>query len=189
MPRVKKNSLVKGLAGNFRKEFVYKMKGDETFLVGMPVLDKNRPRTANEIAFRQRSTSALAYAKDVMADPVLKAFYDSKATRAVSAFNLAFKDFQNKPYVYDIDTTKYTGAIGSQIGVEAFDDGKVTGVSIRITSAGGDLLEFGEAIYNARKGAKWYYTTTQNNPVLPGTRITAVVRDLPENEGFMDKTL
>jgi hypothetical protein len=189
MPKVKKNSLVKGISGNFRKEFVYKLRGDDTFLVGMPVLDKNRPRTLKEKQFRQNGVSARAYAKAAMLNPELKAFYEKRRSSSNSAFNVAYRDFQKKPYVDDIDTSKYTGAVGSLIAVAAYDDGKVTGVRVQIFSAAGVLIEEGETVYSDIKGDRWFYTATQNNPALPGTKITAIVRDLPENEGFMDKIL
>jgi hypothetical protein len=51
------------------------------------------------------------------------------------------------------------------------------------------LIEEGAAVLNNRKLRRWYYTTTQNNPVLPGTKITAVATDLPGNETKMEVIL
>jgi hypothetical protein len=189
MPRVKKNTLIKGLSGNFQKEFVYKVRGDGTFVAGMPVIDKTRVRTPTQIRFRQRGASARAYARAAMANPELKAFYESRRSSANSAYNVAFRDFQTSPEVYDIDTSKYTGVTGSQISVSAFDKGKVTGVTVRIFSAAGVLLEEGETVYSDIKGDKWFYTTTQNNISIPGTKVTVIARNLPENETIVDKIL
>src|SRR5689334_18670965 len=112
MPRIKKNILVKGASGNFRGEIVYKNRGDKTFFGAMPELDPKRVRTPKEKAFRQKSISATAYAQAVVADPVLKAFYQKKVKNGNTAYNVAFRDFQKLPYVEKIDTGKYTGAPG-----------------------------------------------------------------------------
>jgi hypothetical protein len=189
MPRIKKNSLVKGASGNYRREFVYKNRGDKTFFGGMPELDPKRTRTPREKAFKQKSISATAYAQAVIADPVLKAFYQKKVSNGNTAYNLAFKDYQTMPYVDIIDTGKYTGVPGSTIVVEAFDAFEVTDVIIRITSAAGVLIEEGPAIVNKLEGAKWFYTATQNNPVLPGTKIKATCKDRPKHEAFKEVIL
>jgi hypothetical protein len=189
MPRVKRNSLTKGLSGNYKREFVYKVRGDRTYLVGMPELDEKRVRTPREKLFGRKGVSAVAYAQAAMANPELKAFYESRATKIRSVFNVAFRDFQKSPVVELIDVSQYTGVPGSVITLEASDDGKVTGVTVQIFSAAGALIESGEAVYEPLQGAKWYYTITQNNPALPGTKITAVAKDLPQNEGSLDKIL
>ncbi len=189
MPRIKKNSLVKGASGNYRREFVYKNRGDKTFFGGMPELDPKRARTPKEKAFRQKSISATAYARAVVADPLLKAFYQKKVKNGNTAYNVAFADFQKKPYVEVINTGQYTGAPGSTIAVEAFDDCEVTEVKVSITSAAGVLIEEGQAVVNMFEGGKWIYTTTQNNAALPGTKIKATCKDRPKSEGFLEVTL
>lgn len=192
MPRIKRNTLIKGASGNYRGEYVYKVRQDETFIASMPELDPKRPRTDKEIAFRENGISAVAYATGAMANPELKKFYTEKAkskdTRG-TAFNVAFRDFQKKPYVREIDTKKYTGIPASEILVAAYDDCKVTGVTVRIFSAAGVLIEEGPAVFKSTEGSRWVYATTQNNPVLAGSKITAICKDLPGGEGFLDKLL
>src|SRR5690349_13801884 len=105
MPRIKRNTLIKGASGNYRGEYVYKVIQDETFIASMPDLDPKRQRTDKEIAFRERGISAVAYATGAMADPELKKFYTTKANAKDSrgsAFNMAFRDFQKKPYIREI---------------------------------------------------------------------------------------
>jgi hypothetical protein len=186
MPRIKKNTLIKGASGAYQDEFVYKQRGGKTHIAGMPTKDKNREPTALQEAVIDRFSSASAYAVAAVADPELKKFYQSKVSDGNTAFNVAFRDFQRKPKVKEIFTDDYTGVIGSEIGVNAKDDCKVTDVTVRIVSAAGVLIEEGNAIL--RKG-RWYYATTQNNPVLAGTKITATAKDLPENRASLDKTL
>ena len=189
MPKIKRNSLVKGASGNYRREFVYKNRGDKTFFGGMPNVDPKRPRTPKEKAFRQNSISAIAYAKACIADPLRKAFYQKKVKNGNTAYNVAFADFQKKPYVEEIDMGEYTGAPGSKVLILAFDDCEVTEVKVSITSAAGVLIEEGLGVVDNDLGGKWVYTATQNNPALPGTKIRATCKDRPKHEGFKEVIL
>jgi hypothetical protein len=156
----------------------------------MPEIPKGRPKTDRQFAFTERSVSAQAFAKFAMADPELKKYYESKVSKTNSAFNVAFKDFQTKPYVREIDTKNYIGTAGSEIVVKAYKDGsRILEARMRIDSAAGALIEEGPAVINNAKGGNWIYTATQNNPVLPGTRITVTVKDIPQNEVVLEKTL
>src|SRR5688500_9777236 len=107
MPRLKKNTLLKGASGNFQGEFVYKQRGGKTFIAGMPTVNKDRVKTVSQVRVTQRFLSARAYAEAAMANPELKAFYTSKISGGNTAFNVAFKDFQRKPTVFEIDTDRY----------------------------------------------------------------------------------
>jgi hypothetical protein len=189
MPVIKKNTLIKGASGDFQGEYVYKQIGGKTHIAGMPTVNKKRVRTDKEIKVTLRFLSARAYAEAAMADPVLKAFYAKKVSGGIRAFNVAFRDFQKKPSVYEIDAVNYNGTPGSQIAMIAFDDCKVTGVSVRIFSAAGVLIEEGDCIFNAFNNARWIYTAIQNNPALPGCKIIATAKDLAANEGSLEKVL
>lgn len=189
MPRIKRNTLIKGASGNYRGEYVYKVRGDETFIAAMPERDPNREKTENEKAFRRKSNAARAYARAAIADPLIKAFYEKKVSKTNSAFNVAFRDFQTYPTVDEIVTATYTGALGSKISVFADDDCEVTGVVVSIVSAAGVLIEEGPAVFDAFEGGAWIYTTTQNNPVLAGSKIKATAKDRPSHEGFKEVIL
>jgi hypothetical protein len=190
MPRIKKNIMIKGASGNFQGEVVYKQRGGTTFIAGMPTVDPNRELTEKQEEVIDRFASASAYAAEAILDPVLKKYYESKISESNSAFNMAFKDFAKLPTVSKIVTAKYTGVPGSEIAVAAKKKGtKVTEVKVSIFSPAGALIEEGAAVLNNRKLRRWYYTTTQNNPVLPGTKITAVATDLPGNETKMEVIL
>ena len=184
------NNLVRGARGKFRKEFVFKKKGEDTHLTGMPLRDKNRKPKDSEMVVREKFISARYYAEAAMADPVLKAFYTSKVSPNNTAFNVAFRDFQTQPSIRVIEAFDYTGAVGSEIAVAAYAEGsKVTDVTVRIFSATGVLIEEGQAVFVGMRGAKYYYSATQNNPALPGCKITAIVKSLPGNTGTKDLIL
>jgi hypothetical protein len=50
-------------------------------------------------------------------------------------------------------------------------------------------VEEGNAVLNPINRNQWIYTSTQNNTALAGTVIHAVARDLPGNEGVLEKTI
>ena len=189
MPVIKENIMVQGASGHFKKQVVYKQRGGKTYIAGMPTVDKKRERTLTEVKVTQRFVSATAYAEAAMLDPVLKALYTKKVKPGQTARNVAFKDFQKKPSVLEIDTENYLGTVGSEIAVTATDDCQVAGVTVRIFSAAGDLIEEGNATFNVHNNARWIYVATQNTPALPGCKITATAKDLPGNKGTLDKVL
>jgi hypothetical protein len=189
MPIIKNNTLIKGASGKWKKEYVYKQRGDQTFLAAMPEIDKNRIPTVKQEEVKDRFTSARYYAEAAMADPELKKFYASKVSNSNTPFNVAFKDFQRPPQVTSLETDKYTGVPGSVVLVKAKDDCKVTGVTVRIVSAAGILIEEGEAVFNTLRNGKWVYAATQNNPALAGCKVTAIAKDIPNNEGLKEVTL
>jgi hypothetical protein len=190
MPRIKKNTLIKGASGNWQGELVYKQRGGKTFIAGMPTVDPNRELTEKQEEVIDKFASASAYAAEVILDPELKKFYESKVSESNTAFNVAFRDFSKPPKVSKIVSDKYTGLPGSEIAVAATKVGsKVTDVTVRIFSPAGALIEEGKAVLIARRLRRWYYTATQNNPVLPGTKITAIATDLPGNETLMEVIL
>ena len=92
------------------------------------------------------------------------------------------------PVVKKFDTGKYTGAGGSLITVRAVDDFRVTGVQVEIYTAGGTLLEKGNAVQQVN-GVDWDYTATQANSPLTGSKIKAIATDVPGNEGTLELTL
>lgn len=189
MPVIKNNSLIKGASGAYQGEFVYKQRGGKTFIAGMPTVKKKKGKQKIQREVEWRFYSASAYATAVMNEPGLKAFYAKKASGGNTAYNIAFRDYYRKPEVIEIDTINYNGVPGSQIAVKAVDDCKVTGVVVQIISADGVLIESGNATFVARNNARWIYTASQDNPELAGCRVTAVAKDIPENEGSLEKVL
>lgn len=63
-----------------------------------------------------------------------------------SAYNVAVADFLNAPDIKEVDFSKYTGEVGSQITICAIDDFKVTDVQVEIFDSTGVLVERGGAL-------------------------------------------
>jgi hypothetical protein len=98
------------------------------------------------------------------------------------------EDFLSPPVVKIVDTSNYTGVIGSQIQIRAVDDFRVTGLQVEIYTANGTLLEKGKAV-QLTNGLDWTYSATQANNLLAGSKIKATATDVPGNKGALEVTL
>ncbi|WP_052273454.1 hypothetical protein [Flavihumibacter solisilvae] len=189
MAKVTKNLLVKGASGKLGDQFVYKQRGDDTFITRLPEVDKDAEPTENQVRVRDRFGEASLFAQGANANPELKAEYERNLPSGKTAFNAAFRDYLKAPVVISIDVSKYAGLPGSPIVVKAKDDFRIAEVSISIRTATGELVEVGNAVLNPINRNKWTYTTVEDNPAYAGGSVSATARDIPGNEGRMDITL
>src|SRR5205085_1417154 len=111
-----------------------------------------------------------------------------RAKDDITAFNLAISDFFTAPVIADIITSGYTGVVGNRIEVQAKDDTKVTGVKVGIFAGDGTLIEEGAALLDDAS-EQWFYTATQVNATLAGSKIVATAMDLPGNATSKEKVL
>ena len=188
MAKIKDNLLVRGASGNVGKQFVYRKRGDDTFITRMPATDKNAKPTQQQEKVRDLFTAASGYATGVIADPKLKAEYQkkAKANAGRTAYNVAFRDYLKAPVVKSIDTEMYKGTAGTTIVIDARDDFRVVEVFVSIKTAAGVLVEEGNAILNPINRNEWFYKATQNNAALSGSIIQATAKDLPGNKGGLE---
>jgi hypothetical protein len=189
MSKVTENLLVKGARGKMGNQFVYKKRGDDTFMARLPKVDKDAEPTENQVKVRDRFSEASFYAQGAIADPETKAEYERNLPSGRTAFNMAFRDYLKAPAVKSIDVSKYAGLAGSPIVVKAKDDFRVAKVIVSIRTATGELVEEGNAILNPINRNKWTYTTVADNPALAGGSVSVTAMDIPGNEGRMDLTL
>lgn len=191
MAKIKDNLLVRGASGKVGKQFVYRKRGDDTFITRMPTTDKNAKPTQQQEKIRDLFTAASGYATGAISDPKLKAEYQKKAKTNAgrTAYNVAFRDFLKAPVVKSVDTSMYKGTAGTTIVIDARDDFRVAEVTVSIKTAAGVLVEEGNAILNPKFRYEWIYTATQNNAALNGSIILATAKDLPGNKGTMEVTI
>ena len=189
MAHIDDNLLVRGARGNVGKQFVYRKRGNKTFIGRMPVTKDGAVVTDKQEKVRDLFAAASLYAQGAIANPELKQEYGKKATSGTNAYNIAFRDFLKAPVVKEINTKKYNGTPGSTIEITAKDDFRVAEVTISIVTAEGTMVEEGNAVLNPINRNKWTYTARQNNASPPGTVIKATARDLPGNEGDLAVTI
>ena len=159
---------------------VFRKVGNKTVVSTVPSTSKE-PTEAQQ-AQRVRFQQAVLYAKAQMAEPVIKAEYESKAkgVGAPNAYNIAVADFFNAPDILEVDVSKYTGQVNEPIRVKVTDDFKVMEVSVEIFNPDGALVEKGLAIKQANN-LDWIFTSTVMNNTIAGDKIVIKASDLPGN--------
>ncbi len=155
---------------------VFRRYHDEVVMSPRPDFSGHTP-TPGQAAQQQRFKLAALYGKAVLADPVKKAVYETKAqARGIPAFALTVADFLHAPAVEEIDLSGYTGKAGETIRITASDDFEVAGVEVGITAADGTVLEQGPATAN---DGVWNYVTTTALPDGQQVTIEVTATDRP----------
>jgi hypothetical protein len=132
----------------------------------------NKQPTKKQLEARYKLRVAAAYAKVILQDPELKAYYKSKAGPGQNAYNMAVKDAYRSPEVQNIVFEETT------VVVRAKDEFRVAEVQVKVLDAAGVLQERGMAVLG-RNGVDWYYKAA----ALPaGGKVIVVAVDLPGNE-------
>ena len=146
--------------------------GSEMILAQAPTTI-GREATEAQTAHRERFKLAALYGRVVMADPVKKSVYESRArSKNIPIFALCVGDYLTPPEVKDIDLTGYTGKAGETIRITAVDDFEVIDVDVAITDASEQLVEAGPAMRDPATGG-WVYTTSIDVPA--GERVSVEV--------------
>lgn len=179
MAQARENILTRGLSGTVARMLTFRQLAGKT-IVGKLRGPSSVPPTDKMVAVRDKFQSSIAYAKGAIKDPAVKALYKAAAKTGQSAFNVAMVDAYEAPRVNSINTDSYHGAAGDTILVNATDDFKVTGVTVSVHNAAGDLVEEGVAVMQINE-SDWLFTAAQANAAPAGSKITAVAKDLPGN--------
>ena len=87
---------------------------------------RRTPSTPGELKGQAFITAANQYVARVRREPVQYAIYQNAARiKGKRACDLARSDYLSPPIIHDIDVSRYTGAAGQAIGVQAIDDFEV----------------------------------------------------------------
>ncbi|WPV65678.1 hypothetical protein [Chitinophaga sp. LS1] len=160
--------LVRGTLGN--EITIYERNG-QVIMAKKRGPSKNKP-TKKQLEARYKMKIAAAYAKVILKDPELKAYYKSLAGPGQNSYNMAVKDAYKSPEVQQIQLLDET------VVVTAKDEFRIAEVQVRVLDADGVIMEGGKAVLH-RNGVDWLYKVTH----LPqGGKIIVVVVDLPGNE-------
>lgn len=184
------NSIITGkFKGTLGKELVFREWEGKTVVAKAPKRREGEP-TAAQAEVQEKFLMASRYAKAIIDgnDPDLLEGYKAILRPRQNVYSRAVEDFMSAPVVKNIRTENYTGATGDKIAVRAIDDFRVTRVRVEIYSAGGPLLEAGNAQQGVN-GLDWIYISTQVNSALSGSVIRAIAIDIPGNEGTLQVTL
>ena len=126
-----------------------------------------------------RIAAARQYALMQLADPAMRAEYESGLRTKRGAYGRAVTDFMNPPQIHSVSLEQYTGHAGETITLHVTDDFKVAGVRLELLDIGGAPIEGGEA--RQERHNLWRYKTRQTMPPLERLSLVATAYDMPGN--------
>lgn len=131
---------------------------------------------------RDKFRIAASYARRVMHDPVMKAFYwkQAKKLKLPNAYTAAIKDYMCKTKVHAVDLKKYTGKVGGIITILAEKKhASVSEVKVTVMTKEGQEIEMGNA--TRRDSGTWIYKNTVHTNGAEGLRFIIYTKDLLGN--------
>lgn len=165
--------------GNVLLQFVKGTIGDEITIYernGQIIMAKKRRKSNKKPTQKQKEVRwkmkvASAYAKAILLDPEIKAYYKSMAGPGQNAYNMAVKDAFHSPEIQNLTLEENT------VVVRAKNEFRVAEVRVQVFDKEGKMVENGRAV-PAKNGVDWEYKIGS----LPQKgKIKAVVEDLPGN--------
>jgi hypothetical protein len=171
MAIVKDNLLLQAVRGTLGDQITIYERNGQIIMAKKRGPSKNKP-TQKQLEARYKMKIAAAYAKEILRDPELKAYYASRTGPGQNAYNMAVKDAYQSPEVQHIRFEE------DVVVVTAKDEFRVAEVEVRVLDAAGGVQERGKAVLG-RNGVDWYYKAGS----LPvGGKVVVVAVDLPGNE-------
>jgi hypothetical protein len=188
MAIIKDNIATEGLSGKIGNIVFRRRKADGKIIVAKHAVNNERELSTAQKAVHEKFQQATIYGKSALTNAATKAAYEAKAEAAQSAYNVAVADFFHAPDIENIDTTAYTGLVGSTIRIRATDDFKVTKVHVVIANTDGTLVEEADAIQQPND-VDWLFTAKKANTSITGDKITVTATDNPHNTTIKAKTI
>jgi hypothetical protein len=179
MAKQENNVVTYGLSGKVGNILVFRQFDGNTIVSKAPRTSKKE--TEEQQAWRERFQEATFYGRSLSPEEIAE--YAAAAVglgMGRNYYNVAVADFLNAPDIKKVDFTGYAGQPGDTIVIQASDDFKVKSVRVRVTGAGGAVVEEGNATPDA-KGYTWIYTATSVNDNPSGGKIEVFVSDVPGN--------
>ncbi|WPQ65450.1 hypothetical protein SIO70_11385 [Chitinophaga sancti] len=171
MAIVKDNLLLQAVEGTLGNQFTIYRRNGQIIIAKKRGPSKNKP-TKKQLEARYKMHVAAAYAKVIIQDPDIKAYYKSLAGPGQNAYNMAVKDAYRAPEIQNIRLEDM------DVVVTAKDEFRVADVQVRVIDDAGVILERGSAMLG-RNGVDWHYKAAV---LPPGGRVIVVAVDLPGNE-------
>ena len=171
------NILLHGFKGKLA-DYVVRRWGESTVLSVKPNT-RHRKWSKLQKSNRARFREAMVYARRVLSNPEMRAYYVKKKRKMQTVWNVAVADYLLNPMIDLIDIREYNGLAGEPIYLTTNDKYGVASVVVSILDAQGFEVESGEAVREF--GFNFIYTTVAVNPCLKGSKIVVTVADLPGN--------
>jgi hypothetical protein len=179
MSKADNNPILNGVSGMLGGTIIFRQVNGRTIISKAP--PKREKPTPHQEKTKARFLQGVAYAREQMKVPYLKALYSKGVTvKKTNPYTVALADFLRAPTIHMIVVSKYNGRIGSIVRVEAADDFQVVSVTVSIFDHENVLLEAGEAVLET--DAKWTYAAMVENDKVMGSRVVVVAADRPGNK-------
>ncbi|SHM71180.1 hypothetical protein [Chitinophaga sp. CF418] len=171
MAIVTDNILMQLVRGTLGKQLTIYERNGQIIMAAKRGPSTKKP-TQKQLEARHKMTIASARAQRLMADPEIKAYYESLAGPGQNAYNMAVKDAYRSPEVQNIRLE------GEDVVVTAKNEFRVAEVEVKVIDAEGVITESGQAVLG-RNRIDWHYKAT----ALPaGGKVIVVAENLPENQ-------
>ncbi|SFW83921.1 hypothetical protein [Chitinophaga sancti] len=170
MALVKGNVLLQYVKGTIGNEItIYERNGQ--IIIAKKRRKSNKKPTQKQKEVRWKMRVASAYAKAILRDPQIKAYYKSMAGPGQNAYNMAVKDAFHSPEIQNLQLAEST------VVVSAKNEFRLAEVRVQVLDKDGKTVESGRAV-PAKNGIDWEYKIAH----LPQKgRIKVAVEDLPGN--------
>ena len=112
----------------------------------------------------------------------MRKLYQQACHDHLTPHNMAVSDYLRAPVIDAIDLESYTGNPGDVIRILASDDFRIVRMAVQILTVDGQIVEEGEAEWNAGAECWVYMSRTQVRPQTT-VLIQAAAMDLPGNRG------
>lgn len=157
--------------GSLGKQVTIYQRNGQTIMAAKRGKSTKKP-TQKQLDVRWKMKVASAYARKILQDPEVKAYYKSMAGPGQNAYNMAVKDAYHSPAIQDIKVVEENTVV-----VTAKNEFRVDNVVVNVYDEQGALIETGRAMPKG-VGNDWHYKAT----TLPAKgRIKVAAEDLPGN--------
>jgi hypothetical protein len=180
MAKLNLNPLLRSLQGRIG-DLVFVHEGDSIYVRHAA---EKRPlfRSPAQVAHTSRFVVASRWARTLLVNPAMRKLYQHACHDHLTPHNIAVRDYMHAPVVDAIDLESYTGNPDDIIRILASDDFKIVHMAVQILTVDRQIVEEGEAEWNAAAACWVYVTRTQVRPETT-VLIEAAAMDLPGNRG------
>ena len=172
------NVITRGFRGKIGN-LIFRMWGKKTVVSSAPsykTLKWSKAQKEN----RRRFHDAMTWARQAMEDPEKRLYYQKKAKKMQTPWNVAVADFMKKPEIREIEVRNYHGKTGDTIEVKVWDKYMVAGVIVSIYDNRGVEVESGLAVETLTPFVR-IYQSMEDNSNWKGGHVEVRVSDFPGN--------
>jgi hypothetical protein len=157
--------------GSLGKQVTIYQRNGQTIMAAKRGKSTKKP-TQKQLDVRWKMKVASAYAREIIRDPEVKAYYKSLAGPGQNAYNMAVKDAYHSPEIQNIKVVEEDTVV-----VTAKNEFRLGSVMVKVYDKDQALIVQGHAIPKG-VGNDWHYKVAS----LPaGGKIKVEVEDLPGN--------